>query len=335
MNAGNKMNTVKKNLIEKIIKQVEIKVLLLNKTLLLKYFYSADKFCCYDGILNIAETQKTVKAQKSLHITMLPKLIALHKKHQFILFSEYIDGEIANILIKNSIEFADLAGNLFLQLPGHTYLLINHEKPKALAMSKCIGRAFSPIGLKLLYNLLSNPELLTNNYRQLQQQSGVSLGSIGWIMNDLKERDFLIELNGQRHFTDKEKLIERWSQGFNEKLRPKLKVERYSSDRNLVDCINYLDDIPAAWGGEIAAYIMLGSAQPVTAQIYQWGNINKLKAKLRLKPDPAGSIELLDAFWINTGVDMSIVSLPLIYADLIAEGGSRNIETATELLLKK
>jgi hypothetical protein len=328
------MNNREKYIIEQVVGQINKTLDWLDSDKKVTYQYNTNDHHIHDGILHFDCKDKAIKEKKYVSMAMLPKLLTMHKQKPFILFTEYLNSHMAEALVESDIEFADLAGNMFLKFPEHTLLLIKNEKPKKLMKKKRVGRAFSPSGLKLLYQLLTVPEALMKNYRELQKMSGVSLGSIGWIINDLKDRGFLVELNGERRFVNKDKIIERWCQAYEEKLKPKLNSQRYSTDIDLMRCAHFLDGLPAAWSGEMAAYILVKSARPVTARIYHWGNINMLKTKARLKPDPDGNIELLDIFWFETDNNISTVHPLLVYADLIAEESSRNIETAIELLNK-
>lgn len=53
----------------------------------------------------------------------------------------------------------------------------------------------------------------------------------------------------------------------------------------------------AWWGGEAAAAKMTGYLRPETATIYARQPAGRVQAKLRLRKDPHGNIELLEAFW--------------------------------------
>ena len=57
----------------------------------------------------------------------------------------------------------------------------------------------------------------------------------------------------------------------------------------------------------------------------------------RLYRDPAGTIDLYDAFWRADGAEggnheqVGVVHPLLVYADLLASGDARNIEAAQEI----
>jgi hypothetical protein len=286
-----------------------------------------------DGMFSVGKVKRIFEIKKTVTKPLLLSFIWECRNTRRMLFTEYLSESLARELLKNGIEFADLAGNLFLKLPEHTFLIMNSKKPKGVNEKRSVGRAFSPSGLKLLFILLTEPDLLNANYRVLQERSGVSLGSIGYIMADLKNSAILLELDGILRFADKKKLMERWSLAYSEKLRGKLNIQRYFS-AEINWNVKLLDGFPAAWGGEAAAHFIDKRLHPEIWSIYRWGNINKLIYKAKLRPDPQGQIEILEAFWPIDGNGPETVHPLLIYADLIASGDSRNLEAAMEIQRK-
>ena len=318
-----------KNLIQAILEKMRISLALAGKPVNVKFSNISAPNC--DGTVLFGNVKKNVELKKTLSKPQLLGVIRQCKNHSSMLFTEYLTEAGARELAECGIEFADAAGNLFLKLPEHTFLIMNCKKATDINRKLNPGRMFSPSGLKLIYILLTVPEMLKANYRILQAKSGVSLGSAGYIMAGLKEYGLLLEIDGELRFADKEKLAERWCLAYSEKLRGKLNIQRYSTGMDNFKDVQLLSGLPAAWGGEAAAYFLTGHLHPETWSIYRWGNINKLIARARLRPDPNGKIEILDAFWPEQGNTLTTVHPLLIYADLIASGDSRNLETAMEI----
>ena len=318
-----------KNLIQAILEKIRVSLALAGKSANVKFFSIKTKSC--DGAVSIGNVRKSIELKKTLPQTQLLSIIRQCKDQSCILFTEYLAEAAAKELAKCGVEFADSAGNLFLKLPEHTFLIMNCKKANNINKERNLGRAFAPAGIKLIFILLTAPEMLKKNYRILQKKSGLSLGSIGYIMADLKEHALLLELDGKLRFADKEKLMERWCLAYREKLRGKLNIQRYSANLDNFKDMQLLAGLPAAWGGEAAAYFLNGHIQPEIWSIYRWGNINKLIARAKLRPDPNGKIEILDAFWPEEGNTLTTVHPLLIYADLIAGGDSRNLEMAMKI----
>jgi len=98
-----------------------------------------------------------------------------------------------------------------------------------------------------------------------------------------------------------------------------------------------LKNLNALWGGETAAAIETGYIEPEIATVYLEEHLNELILHFKLKKDPHGKIEIFRKFWDFQLEEQrgQTVPLPLIYADLLATGNDRNIQTAKELRDKK
>ena len=83
-------------------------------------------------------------------------------------------------------------------------------------------------------------------------------------------------------------------------------------------------------GGETAAAKLTKYLKPQVVTIYVGPNTGRLLLDNRIKKDPKGDIELRRIFW-NFNIDWlyrNLVHPILIYADLLATGDPRNVETA-------
>ena len=131
------------------------------------------------------------------------------------------------------------------------------------------------------------------------------------------------------------RLFEEWVTNYPIKLKPKLNPRRFQAD-NLDWWRNApLHDLGAFWGGEVAADRLTHYLKPATCTI----NINpeashnalpRLVADHRLRADPNGNVEILEAFW-KLPADPTypdVVPPILAYADLVATLDPRNLEAA-------
>ena len=88
----------------------------------------------------------------------------------------------------------------------------------------------------------------------------------------------------------------------------------------------------AWWGGEVAAAKITDYLKPETATIYLKPPAGRLQAELGLRKDPGGDVELIEAFWPPQLVTRKqCAPLIVVYADLLAIGDDRTIETARML----
>ena len=89
-------------------------------------------------------------------------------------------------------------------------------------------------------------------------------------------------------------------------------------------------NIDAQLGGETAAAVITKYLKPQNHTIYTQEKYGKLLLQLKLKKAPDGNVELFKKFWnfeypFNKN---NLVNPVLIYADLIATGDNRNLDTA-------
>lgn len=259
--------------------------------------------------------------------------------HQFnqtsehgLLVTDYINPLMAERLKAMNIWFLDAAGNAYINaLPVYVYIKGN-KPPETPVTGKILNRAFTPIGLKIVYALLCRPDLVNAPYREIAQTAMAALGTVALVFKDLIQMGYIIDMGARgRRLKNREKLLKRWMIAYPEQLRPKLETGRYlAPDPNWWQQAS-LHNLQAYWGGEVAADKLTHYLKPHIVTIYvmqQWAG--KLKITNKLRKDPAGDIEILEAFWDVEGeLNRTDIANPiLIYADLMASGDPRNIETA-------
>jgi hypothetical protein len=91
------------------------------------------------------------------------------------------------------------------------------------------------------------------------------------------------------------------------------------------------------WGGEVASTMRGGDLVPGFVTLYAHDGMTKLVRTHRLVADSAGNIEFLDAFWpLNSDAQKPAPHAPalLVYADLLAKGDPRTIQTAKAIYEK-
>ncbi|MBI2305798.1 MAG: hypothetical protein HYU78_00715 [Rhodocyclales bacterium] len=259
---------------------------------------------------------------------------------QPLLVAPRITTETAEKCRELDLQFIDAAGNAYLRGPG-LYVLVKGQRPIEEEDFRLIGqegrRAGTATHLRVIFALLCQPELLNAPYRDIVQVAGVALGTIGWVFNDLTDRGFITggKRKGDRVMLERRKLIDEWITTFPIKLRPKLNPRRFKAPKpgwwKEIDITKY----GAQWGAEVAAEKLTGYLRPNAVTIYRHKengqhNLTRLVAENRLRPDAAGDIEMLDAFWDFDDEQPMTQTVPplLACADLIATLDPRNLEAA-------
>jgi len=248
-----------------------------------------------------------------------------------VLVTRYITPPLAEELRGMNIQFLDTTGNAFLNaLPLYVFVKGNRlEQPRRAVP---VNRAFRPAGLQVIFALLCNPGLENLPFREIARVALVALGTVGWVMKDLKEMGYLVDMGQRgRRLTNKAHLLERWITAYPEQLRPKQAMGRFTvEDRDWWKKIN-IRAFQAYWGGEIAAAMLTQYLKPQMVTIYVAGPPAPLIVQNKMKKHPDGPIEVMTAFWNFAATQTQFGDLVpplLIYADLLASGDPRNIETA-------
>ncbi len=247
-----------------------------------------------------------------------------------LIIAEYVNPNMADRLKEMGIAFMDTAGNAYVNEPP-LFIFVKGNKLEGIPGKQTQTRAFQPTGLKVIFALLCQPRLIDAPYRDIAKAAKVALGTVGWVLTDLREAGYLIDMGVRgRRLADKNKLIDRWATAYPEKLRPKLFLGRYMADQPQWWENAGLHYLQAYWGGEVAAAKITQYLKPQLVTIYTKEKPAELILENRLRKDPKGNVEILKVFWDTeyNRPQPDLVPPLLVYADLLATGDARNIETA-------
>ncbi len=250
--------------------------------------------------------------------------------HPLLLIAKYVNPHLADQLKQDGIEFIDTAGNAFINNQT-LYIFIKGNRPPDILGQAPLERAFNPAGLRMIFAFLCNPGFEKKTYREIVAAADVALGTVNWIMKELKKMGFLMDM-GKRGYKliQKENLLHRWAIAYPERLRPKQMLGRYRGDTGWWQQ-KTLDPLKAQWGGEVAAARLTQYLKPELITIYTTPQeLNQLLLENRLKRDRSGDVDILARFWkpVEMWEYNDLVHPILVYADLLATGNQRNIETA-------
>lgn len=253
-----------------------------------------------------------------------------HLNKKSILISNHINKVLADKLQKANIEYIDFSGNMYINSPP-VFISIKGETPQKKSLSDITQFTLSVASIKLIFTLLVIKKPLEHTYRELAKMSDVALGSVSKTLLILEKHGYIVEKNrGEKHLVNKDILLSKWCIGYAEKLRPKLMIDKFSTD-NLAQfketnpCeFNFL------WGGEIAAAKLTHYLSPQIITLYADDALPLLQYKCRLKKDNNGNIELIKKFWNFDTKTYKENHVPfiLVYADLLSSLDERTQETA-------
>jgi len=254
-----------------------------------------------------------------------------------ILVTRYINPIMADKLKHLGIAFLDTAGNAYIDEPP-LLIFLKGNRPVEKRHYKPPTRTFKPTGLKVIFALLCNQGLETVPYREIANKADVALGTVGWTMYDLKNLGYLIETDRQnRRLIRKEELLNKWVTFYPDQLRPKEFLGRYRAyDQNWWKNTN-IENLNVFWGGEVAAATLTEYLKPQIITLFAKPPLGEFLLKNRLKEDRQGDVEILNIFWEFEFEQehKNLAPTLLVYADLLATGDPRNIETARMIYEQK
>ena len=252
----------------------------------------------------------------------------LHDAQHVLLVTSYLSPALVNACRSLGVNAIDESGNAFVK-DGNTLVLIS-GRPRATELRR--PSLWSKRSLQVILALLVRPALLHESRRTIAMFAGVSTGTAHTTVQTLLQRKDLIERGDGLAFTNFDRLLDEWVTLYPSLLRDSLKLGRYRATEP-----NWWTDMLASndeWmlGGESAAAHMTNYLKPAVVTVYCTNGIpTQMISRGRLRPDPTGNVEFLKApFELNRtpGLVDNVVYPVLVYADLVASGDSRNLETA-------
>lgn len=247
-----------------------------------------------------------------------------------LLVTSFVNPMMAEHLKQDGLEFIDTAGNAFLH-QGKLFIFVKGNRGQVRLLKLPVSRVFNASGLRIIFTLLYQPDLLNKPYREIAPAAGVSLGTAVAVMAELKDAQYVIEIpKGKRRLTRKKDLVMRWVAAYPDRLRPRLFLGRYQGESGWSEKAD-LRQWDGYWSGEVAAARLTGYLAPQLVTVYLPApKLNDFLIGNKLRRDDRGNVEVLERFWPaedHTAAQETVHPI-LVYADLVSSGYERNIETA-------
>jgi len=247
-----------------------------------------------------------------------------------LVIANYITPNAKQLLKERGINYVDEQGNIWLKFKPIYIHIEGIPKQKTPKQKK--NRAFTKAGIKVVFQLLLDKDLVNTTYRNIAEKAEVALGTIPKVVEGLQEEGFLIKKNkDQWVMTNHAELLTRWQEEYAQRLKPTLFVKRYRpTDANFhVNWRKLQLQHDTVWGGEPAADLLTNYLKPEQYILYTHQHQQDIMKAYRWIPDEEGEIFIYKKFW-NTPLDNNNQAPALlIYAELMDTKDSRCIETAT------
>ncbi len=261
-----------------------------------------------------------------------------------LLFADYVSPNVAETLRLGEVNFVDAVGNVFLELSRPPVLVdVQGRRPRTDERHKT-SRLFSPTGMQLLFLLLTQPDRTGCPYRALSDLSGVSLGSVGWIMAELRNEGYLSSVRDDGPaLLDRPALFERWIEAYPRQLRRKMLIAELTApeaDAPTIcrDLARVMSKHKKRWAlsGEAAADILTHHLATRAATVFAEEWSEDYERELRWVPSGPGGTGNVTVFRLfapcvieeDLAQECPLSHPALIYAELLAKRGERERETA-------
>ncbi|SRR5581483_738663 len=250
-----------------------------------------------------------------------------------LLVTDYLTAPVAEKLRAQHQQFADAAGNAYLEGPGLLVYVVG-RKPLPVHGGKRTGKTFTVNGLKVLFALLCDPEVATAPHRTIAAAAGVALGAVPGVLGELQDAGHLLVAGKNRRLNATKRLLDEWALAYARRLRPRTKVATYQTPNFATWKEWRIDPEQVRWGGEPAANLLVRHLKPGVLTLYAEKLPPKLMIEQRLVPAALIQppyVEVRKPFWgkaLKPDARANTVPPVLVYGDLLATGDGRCIETA-------
>ena len=286
-----------------------------------------------DGLVKVNGNPMLIEFKQEINpqnVLGVENQLLKHSSGEYLMaMANYITPKAMQLLIEKKINYLDRAGNMYLKLP-EIIIRIEGNSNDSVVSTTYKHRAFTKTGALVVFQFLMDPKLVNAPQRLIAEYAGVSLGTIPKVFEGLRKEGFIVKLNEKEwQLVDYQKLLARWVEVLRDKILPTNYIQQYTP------AIKKADDLltdggisgETQWGGEPAAAFLTAYLTPEKYTLFT-ANKAALTTKYKLMPTPTGEIAVYHKFWNHSTYNEECVHPILVYAQLMATGDSRNIETA-------
>ena len=290
-----------------------------------KWIPGKDKYGTIEFFFDHKKLRLKADIKNDFRIHQMPSILNKGKPdYQNILIIPQLYPGVKTYLRELGISYLEANGNIFLKTKE---LLVFIDSQEKAIISKAKGnRAFTKTGLKVLFNLLRDRDLVNRPHRHIAEITGVALGNIPPVIAGLREKGYLLPLEKRKYvWENRKELLERWITGYDTTLKPSLHRGRFRLRNNWKDVS--LNRQTSLWGGEPAGDLLTGFLRPEKFILYTKESNSELIKNYKLIPDEQGEVWVYQMFWNDETPQMTTPAI-LVYADLVLENDKRCTETA-------
>ena len=267
-------------------------------------------------------------------VNRLQKYMATENR-PVLLVAKYINPNMFDKLVGLGLNILDCAGNCHIRYMNGSipvFQLTNKGEKNVFANEKAYP-VFQDAGIKVIFYLLQDKNNANKAYREIQEKTGVALGTVKNVIDELVTRNFILVTDKGRILKNQKALLDRWVENYNQVLKPKLLLGKMAFRTNGQRTKWLAMELPEGmyWGGESAAQMIDNYLEPGAFEIYTDVPTAYLMKTGFVKMDADGEIKIYQKFW-KWETENHLVPLILVYADLMGSSNSRCLEAANRLM---
>ena len=267
-------------------------------------------------------------------VNRLQKYMATEKR-PVLLVAKYINPNMFDKLVELGLNILDCAGNCYIRYMNGNILVfhLTNKGEKNVFANEKVYPIFQDAGIKVIFYLLQDKNNVNKAYREIQENTGVALGTVKNVIDELVARNFILVTDKGRILKNRKALLDLWIESYNQVLKPKLLMGRLAFRTNEQRIKWLAMELPEGmyWGGESAANIIDNYLEPGVFDIYTDVPTAYLMKTGFVKQDVNGEIKVYQKFW-KWETEDHLAPLILVYADLMGSGNSRCLEAANRLI---
>lgn len=262
--------------------------------------------------------------------------MALPPERPVLVLAPYVSDVTADAFRERGVEFVDGAGNVSLAWDGMS-LDVRGHRPRASSVPRkdpSASRAFTRSGAKVIFALLSWPEMAARPVREIAAVSGTAVGTVHTVLSALTVAGYVFESSAGAGLNRSRELLDRWAEAYAVHLARNLELGSFSiaDPGRLADLEKAVLGHGAQLGGELAGARIDPHLRPTTATFYVEEIPAELVARFRMRRDDVdGTVHFRRRFWRRQAASAVLVPSPLVYADLVSSGDPRQREHAERI----
>jgi hypothetical protein len=282
------------------------------------------------------------RARQRYMVTYLPDMTFTEGSHlarkrfddPLLVLGDRISERSANSFREAGIQYLDAAGNAYITFDDVLIDIRGRRHTSSGSKTMPFDRPanlFSPRRARVVFALIAWPELSRATVREIAAAAGVSLG-LAHDGIELLEKHGYLDSAHSRELHGRRELLDYWTATYPSGLSPTLDLAQFAGDIEAIRPVN--GDQPLYISGESAVREVL---RPVSLTVYVEQLDPRLPVVNRWRSDGQLNIAVRRKFWTDPSRDERWSGIPepapwpLVYADLMATGESRQREAAQQL----